>query len=300
MPDDLPSVPNFFNRRLELRRKAVAGLEQRIVDSGLPAKGGGRTVEDALIPGLSPEAEEHALTDLADGRSDELRPTKEGFIPFCSAESSAAIAINTFAAFTDQAFADPMLGLTLQAPRFEQRFRISGIKSSVAPIVDVVLRDADQAVLIDSRVVEPWFQQPDVDLTHQLDKAAAAASAGVVATIEALRSGELTYLTIDAAEVIRHLLGIHSAIAKERLPANCTLVALHWTPANAGKLADLFTLIDAELADLAARVDDQSVALRSLSYAELWASWTADDAPEWLRAHAAHLDERYGITIGDR
>jgi hypothetical protein len=300
MPDDLPTVPNFFNRRLELRRKAIAGLEQRIVDSGLPPKGGGRTVEDVLVPGLSPEAEESALTDLADGRSGELRPSKEGFIPFCSGESSAAIAINTFAAFTDQPFADPLLGLTLQTPRFEQRFRISGIKSSIAPIIDVVFRDDDQALLIDSRVVEPWFQQPEVDLTHQLDKAAAAASPGVVATIEALRSGELTYLTIDAAELIRHLLGISSAITKERLPAECTFVALHWVPADPGKLAELFTLIDAEMADFIARVGDQAVTIRSLSYAELWASWEAESAPEWLREHARRLDVRYGVSIGDR
>jgi hypothetical protein len=300
MPDDLPSVPNFFNRRLELRRKAIANLEQRIVDSGLPPKGGGRTVEDVLVPGLSPEAEESALTDLADGRSGELRPSKEGFIPFCSAESSAAIAINTFAAFTDQPFADPLLGLTLQSPRFEQRFRISGIKSSIAPILDVVVRDDDQAVVIDSRVVEPWFQQPDVDLSPQIDQAAEATSPGVVATIEALRDGSLTYLTIDAAELIRHLLGISSAIAKERLPAKCTFIALHWVPADPGRLAELFTLIDAEMADFIARVSDQPVTIRSLSYAELWASWAGEGAPEWLRAHAGRLDERYGVGLGDR
>jgi hypothetical protein len=300
MPDALPSVPNFFNRRLELRRKAIAGLEQRIVDSGLPPKGGGRTVEDALVAGLSPEAEERALTDLSDGRSDELRPTKEGFIPFCAAQSSAAIAINSFAAFSDHPHPDPLLGITLQDPRFEQRQRINGIKSSVAPIFDVVFRDDEQAVLIDSRVVEPWFQQPDVDLTHQLDKAAAAASPGVVETIDALRDGSLSYLTIDAAELIRHLLGIHSAMSKERLPARCTLVALHWTPTDPGKLADLFPLIDAEMADFSGRVSDQPVAIRSLSYAELWAGWAADGAPQWLREHAARLDGRYGISIGDR
>lgn len=300
MPDLLPSVPNYFNRRLELRRKAIAGLEQRIVDAGLPPKGGGRTVEDVLVPGLSPEAETAALQDLSEGRSDELRPTKEGFIPFCSAESSAGIAINSFAAFADHPFADPLLGVTLQAPRFEQRLRINGIKSSIAPILDVVFRDEEQAVLIDSKVIEPWRKQDEVDLSRDLDKSAAAVSPGFVATVEALRSGELAYVALDADELIRHLLGIHSAIAKDRLPAKSTLVALHWTPTDPGQLADLFALLSAEIADFAQRLADQSVTIRGLTYPELWAGWAADGAPEWLRNHAAHLDRRYGITLSDR
>lgn len=296
----LPPPPNFFNRRLELRRKAIAALEQRLVDSGAPTKGGGRVVEDVLVAGVSEAAEQAALADLTGHGGGVLQPSKDGTIPFCSAESSAAIAVNSFAVFADRPFADPLLGLTLGPPQFEQRYKITGFKSSAAPVLEVVFRDEDRALLIDSKLMEPWHKHEQEEIGPQYDAPAAAVSPGALAMLEALRCGELTYLALDAPQLLKALLAVHGAIARDKLPAACAIVALRWSPSDPGLLGDLFELLGSELADFAARVADQPVAVRGLSYGELWASWASESAPGWLQEHARRLQDRYAISLKDR
>jgi hypothetical protein len=295
----VPPIPSFFNLRVELRRKAVGALERRLVDAGIPVKGGGRTVEDVLVAGLSPEAETRALEDLAAGGGGELQPAKDGTIAFCSADSSAAIALNTFAPFADHDHLDPVLGMALRSPGFSQQLRITGLKRSSVPNLDVVFRDDDQALLVDSELLEPWHKREDAPLGREYDGPAAAVSPKAVALLEALRSEELTYLTLDAGRLLRQLLGVHNAIARDRLPRQCAIVALHWVPADAGRYGELFGLVSTEVDDFAARLDDQPIAIRGLSYTDLWAGWAADDAPAWLREHAGRLVDRYGVSLRD-
>jgi hypothetical protein len=238
-----------------------------------------------------------ALDDVSRGAGGELKVAKRGSPPFCSPDSSAALAVNSFAPFIDHAFRDRQLGISVARPSFERTFRITGVRSRVPPTLDVVLQEKRRAVLIESKLLEPWRSAPKVTFSPQYDAVAEQISAGVAQTMSALRAGELTYEALDAAQLIKHLFGIQSAIRKGNLPGRCTLVLLYWEPTRSGSYATLFSLLRDEVADLAERLSDQQVPLRSLSYPQLWQAWRRHGVPAWLRSHAEALQRRYGVAL---
>ena len=73
---------------------------------------------------------------------------------------------------------------------------------------------------------------------------------------------------------------------------------LYWRPSVTGRYSQLFALLEAEIADLAARLDDQPVRLLSRATSSLLDDWSADNRP-WLRAHASQLRVRYDRPLGD-
>lgn len=67
---------------------------------------------------------------------------------------------------------------------------------------------------------------------------------------------------------------------------------LYWRPTDAGPYEGQFDRLEAEVADLAARVDDQPVTLSGRSTSALLREWSASDSPVWLKEHAATLQAR--------
>jgi hypothetical protein len=130
-------------------------------------------------------------------------------------------------------------------------------------------------------------------MSRQYDASAARVSPKTRAMLDAVRAGALGYRYLDCAQLVKHLLGIHSALELGALSAPVTLVLLYWRPSQAGCFTDLFAQLEDEVADLAACLDDQPVTMTAISTSSLLDVWTAEDQPRWLREHAGHLARRY-------
>jgi hypothetical protein len=77
--------------------------------------------------------------------------------------------------------------------------------------------------VIESKLVEPW-RPPSVALSSQYDEPARWVSPRTAATLGEPRDGRLTYRALDAAQVLKHLLGIHSQRSAGVLPEHVDLV----------------------------------------------------------------------------
>jgi hypothetical protein len=220
---DNPLIDDSFDRsrfdrdRRALRSAAVPALEERLSEAGVPTfSSGRRRIDHMLVDGLCTEQLRPALDDVDEGAGGELRGDPPNF---CSTESSAALAVNAFAAFSGRTYQDPMLGTTTSAPRFERPLRIRGVRAPVAPTPDVVVREQGRAVLIESKFLEPWRDAVTTDVSTQYDQLAGSISPGTLATAIALREGQLTYGALGAAQLLKHLRG-----APRRLPTRARLL----------------------------------------------------------------------------
>ena len=137
-----------------------------------------------------------------------------------------------------------------------------------------------------------------VSFSPQYDAVGERISSGTLEAMDALRSRRVTYQVLDAAQLLKHLYGIHSAIDSGKLPAKTELLLLYWEPGStASRGKKLFDRLDAEFRDLRARLSDQTVPLRSISYRTIWRRWARDDNPAWLRSHAQSLIDRYCVAL---
>ena len=149
-----------------------------------------------------------ALQGVRAGAGGELTPTKRGNLRFCSAESSALMAVNLLAPFNSRG---GLLGLSGGALSFEHELRVGGVRSRVGPTLDAVFESAQGTVLIEVKTAEPWRAPPTVTISRQYDAPAAATSPGTLATLLGLRDGSIAYRCLDAAQLLKHLLGANDA-----------------------------------------------------------------------------------------
>lgn len=159
-----------------------------------------------------------------------------------------------------------------------------------------MLDTAAGSVAIEAKVCEPWRSPPKRSISLQYDKPAAALSPGTYATVEAVRDGSARYHCLDAAQLLKDLLGINDALGAKRLGAPAQLVLLYWRPSDPGAYADMFDLLETELADFGRRVKDQRIAVRGVSTRDLLADWLAGDVA-WLRDRARRLAARYDLPL---
>jgi hypothetical protein len=101
----------------------------------------------------------------------------------------------------------------------------------------------------------------------------------------------LRYRHLDAAQLIKHYLGLKTQFGKRPV----TLAYLHWRPTNAPELAPC-AIHAAELEEFTRRVADPKLTFVAMSYSELWDTWSSSRAAG-LRQHADALRRRYAIAV---
>jgi hypothetical protein len=280
----------FDDDREGLLLATVSGLEGAL-PRGTPGRvRSGRAVWDVLCEHLRVGDVRPALRAVARAPGGELTPSTAGNVPFCSAESSALMAVNFLAPFSA---AGGLLGLGPGALVFERELRVRGVRSRVGPTLDAVLQAEEGAVALEVKTAEPWRKAPRREISSQYDPVAEQVSPGVIDAVRAVRSGRADYQCPDAAQLLKHLLGIHSAVVDGTLHGPVRLVVLYWRPIRAGEHEALFDRLELELGDFAERVRDQPVAVSGISTRELLAEWSGGDAAPWLREHAQALRARY-------
>ena len=286
---------------LKQRRSALLGAAVSALEAALPAgaparRGAGRMVWEVLADHLRVSDVRGALRAIASAPGGELAPTTAGNVSMCSAESSALMVVNFLAPFVSRG---ELFGLSDGTLAFEREFRVQGVRARFGPTLDAVYESAAGSVAIEAKTAEPWRGEPKVEISTQYDVPAARVSPSTLETLTGLRDRAIVYECLDAAQLIKHLLGLNDAIRLGRLREPGRLVLMYWRPTVTGEHGDLFDHLAAELADFSSRLTDQPVSVSGIATNDLLAQWYSDTSPAWLKEHADRLRARYDVSLGE-
>jgi hypothetical protein len=271
----------------ELRRSAARALADRLAALGrtVDAAGYVARLDEAFIDGLSPDARRAIVADLTGKGGSELLPRGGSPPKFHAAHSSACLAANTFG---------PLLGpgakVRIGSTEIEGRASLerecpSGLRGT-PPTLDLLVENDDEVVAVESKCTE-MFHRHVARFSDAYRAEAEKMSPGWRAEFEALLDDPERYHFLDAAQLIKHQLGLLHTFPERRL----TLIYLYWAPANADELAPC-RRHEAEARAFAERIGDEDrVRLQPMPYPALWRQWASGPGP--LADHASELMGRY-------
>jgi hypothetical protein len=259
------------------------------------------TAEENLLASLASDSARRALADVDRGDGRELAPeTGRGLRPpFHSAHSSAALAVNVFAAWLGREYELRVAGLGgFSELRFERQLRI--FRGGRAPNLDVVLQANDGLVGIESKCTE-YLGGHRVEFSDAYERPTAFggfAHPAWAAEFRALKSdGRSRYRHLDAAQLLKHYLGLKKQA--EKIGKQPALVYLYWELRNP-EADPRYGHHRRDVGASAERVAGGDCEFHSLSYGELWREWEGLDAGFWLARHVADLRQRYDVEVKAR
>jgi hypothetical protein len=246
--------------------------------------------EIAFLPGV-PIA--HVCARLAAAGGDEIGSGK-----LANPESSAALAINAFGWFIERPTDLPPLPGTEAMGTPERveveycaRFPWSGGRH---PWLDAAVITPTHLIGIESKRFEPFRDTKKVSLSSAYDRPVWGGRMGrFAATRDALRSGELRFRHLDAAQLVKHAFGL--VTEARRLSRRPVLFYLYAEPDARGERqisAEDHRRHREEIAAFAQAVDGDEVTFLSTSYLQ-WID-TAPPATD-AEAHFAHLRQHFEL-----
>lgn len=203
-----------------------------------------------------------------------------------AAHSSAALAVNTFGAWRT----DPSLlrlknrtgfsGMTFEATC------PTGLKGT-PPHLDLLL-DGQIPVAVESKCTE-WMVAKRANFSDSYDRLQGShGSSRWFEIIPQLRANPNRYEHLDAAQLVKHALGLINRYAQRQVE----LLYLYWEPRNSHDWAECGRH-RSEADDLASETASSNVRLVPMSYRELWADWDRHQPPQ----HLARLKIRYDRDV---
>lgn len=249
---------------------------------------------DNLIEGVTPSDIE---ADFLKARGNELTDGPGDPARLRAAFSSFALALNTFGPFRhhpDRLTIDGVSGVA--EARFEypcadglpgtsSHFDFWGItRGGVVAIESTFLE------LLDPKVAQ--FTAHYCRPFAGTETVAPIAGARWAAVYRALRDDPKTYRYLDAAQLMKHYLGLkHSYPDRRRV-----LIYVFWEPTNAGALSE-YKDHRREIVDFARRVSGLETRFIALSYPDLWREWESHSTWPGMPEHLARLRARYSFAI---
>lgn len=244
-----------------------------------------------FLPGV-PVA--HVLQRLAAAGGNEVASGK-----LDSPESSAALAVNAFGWFVDRPGRLPALPGTAEAGKpakvdveFCARFPWPGGRH---PWLDAVVEYPGTVVGVESKRFEPFRDHKTVSLSDAYDRPVwGQAMRRYERMRDRLRSGEIRFTYLDAAQLVKHAFGLRSEATRRQCRA--TLYYLFAEPWKRGE--QVISEGDhrghrREIADFANAVAGDEVTFLSASYREWLDQWPGDDRE--IAAHALALSRRFDL-----
>jgi len=227
-----------------------------------------------LLPGLPLDL---IARDFAQGAGRELDNKLR------AAHSSAALVANAFGFWRAESAKLRIAGTTgFETLRFEAACP-TGL-GGTAPHLDLLATGA-MPVAIESKCLE-WMETKPAQFSESYDRLSASRGhSRWFAEIARLRANPTAYLHLDAAQLIKHALGLTACFRARPV----LFVYLYWEPRNRADWPQCRLHRD-ETVHFAARMAGSSVRLVPLSYRELWAEWEENGEP----AHLSTLRLRYG------
>jgi hypothetical protein len=251
----------------------LAGARAVSGSVGYDCRGYASRWQDNLMAGL-PLAE--IARDLDSGAGRELDSK------LCAAHSSAALAVNAFGPWRIGPGALSLAGITgFRSMRFEATCP-TGL-GGTPPHLDL-LAEEDAVVAVESKCTE-WMEPKGARFSPSYDRLSGShGHSPWYKLIQELRADPGHYGFLDAAQLVKHALGLLTCYGAQEL----RLLYLYWEPRNAAEWPEC-RRHRAEAEDLANRVACCSVRLLPMSYGELWDGWTNHRPPP----HLAYLRARY-------
>ena len=239
---------------------------------------------DNLIDGVSTI---QFMEDFVGGAGQELESKMR------AAYSSSALAVNCFARWRA---APAGLRLAGQANFDRLQFEAkcpTGLQGGTPPHLDLLLTGPNQILAVESKCTEHLTEHTAIfSDAYRKQITDGRRESGWFQEMETLRAQPHKYRFLDAAQLIKHYFGL----ARTYPDQDVTLLYLFWEPANAGDYS-MFAEHRQETAVFQSAVAGSPVSFMAQSYPELWAEWSEDVEPSWLKAHLANLRARYGVDI---
>jgi len=249
---------------------------------------------DNLIEGVAAADVE---ADLRRGAGNELTDQPDEPAKFCAAFSSSALAVNTFAPFRCRPERLSLAGVT-GFDAIELEYPCDNGLVGTNPHFDLFARTATTVIAVESKFLEPLQQKPAQFSDQYVRPFMGTVERPRIAEepwarmYARLRSDPQTYRHLDAAQLVKHYLGLrHSFAALER-----TLVYLYWEPANAADLA-VYRDLRLEINDFTAAVAGCDTRFVALSYPSLWLEWQQNRACVDMSQHLERLRQRYAFGL---
>jgi hypothetical protein len=282
-----------------LRARAVAIASERLRSARPGAhfidQPAGYVVDwaDNLVADVTPADFE---SDLRRGSGSELDGQPDAPAKFCAAYSSCALTVNTFGPFRHAASRLTLAGIS-EFSDVEFEFPCDNGLQGTNPNFDLFARTRYSVVAVESKFLEPLSCKP-ADFSPQYARAFIGADQRPnaeepwVKMYRRLCSDPLTYRYLDAAQLVKHYLGLWHSFPE----LNRTLFYLYWEPANAAELA-AYRDFRREITDFALAVAGCDTRFVAKSYRAQLQEWQHNRAHLDLTSHLERLHQRYDFAV---
>jgi hypothetical protein len=239
--------------------------------------------ESILVPGLNLS---DFKADLERGQGNELRSINGKPPKFHAVHSSSALAVNTLGVFRRSprtlALADRTAFTSLE---FEYPCP-TGAGQGIANL-DALAQTAGGTDAVESKLCE-FLRSTVASFSPKYDAVVASVADSAWAVFfEELKQKPRLFRYLDAAQLVKHYLGLRSTFPKGDL----RLVYLFWEPTNATRY-DAYRVHAEEVVAVATRFARSNMSVVPLRYAELWAAM-GNSHP----THVGHLQRRYSFAV---
>jgi hypothetical protein len=238
---------------------------------------------------------------LGGGDGNELRFDPRGRAPkFCSAWSSAALAVNSVAAFLVARNGELM---TTEIPgvggpgriEFEAK-RSAGVRRRRVPNLDFVI-EGDTCVFVESKATEYLTTSHNPLKPVYAERAQDVLSSSAARELSEIALDPHRYRLLDAPQLVKHLLAARMwRDSHNGRPAK--LVYAYWEPRDSDRFP-AFERHRLEIESLFGRLEGAGVALAASSWPSLWRHWAAGGSRS-LGEHVQELSQRYDVELARR
>lgn len=255
---------------------------------GTPYDAYAASVEANLLEGI-PFADMRKAFD--DGKGQELQGDAQHPPKMAAIYSSSALVVNTFGPWhhdPSHIMVNGHGGFRTMAFEAQVPTGLQGIP----PHLDLRLDADDRVLAIESKCLEYLTPKPAVFAPAYDTIVDQRAQSPWFRHIADLRTDSRHYRYLDAAQLIKHYLGLSHGEPTRSL----TLLYLFWEPRNWQNF-EAFRHHRAEIDAFSEVVAGDRVRFEALSYGELWREWEQRQAPTWLAGHVQRLTARYHVDL---
>ncbi len=279
-----------------VRKRAEAAVVRRL--GSLKGKGIFRSVrpgytkspDNNLVPGVN---RRDFWEDLEEGDGSELSDSPRAPAKFCAAYSSSALVVNTFGPFRHSPGRLALAGYSdFSKSQFERKCP-TGLRG-IPPNLDFFAAGPNILVAVESKFLETLRPMKALFKESYNSVVQTWAEPAWQNTYRALLDDPTKFIHLDAAQLVKHYLGIQNTLRDCHAPI--VLVYLFWEPTNAEDIPE-FGKHRQEVELFSREVEQSEIRFLALSYSQIWQNWSKVSAWRGMLAHIEALRQRYELSI---
>jgi hypothetical protein len=162
------------------------------------------------------------------------------------------------------------------------------------PHLDFYALGSKHCVCVESKFLEPLWPKSAKFAASYEGAVESLAEDSWAAVYRDLTSNPEKYKYLDAAQLVKHYLGMRNSLAQ--VEAELILLYVYWEPTNVEEL-EAFIRHREEIANLATAVEQSQIRFITRSYPQLWATWRNSFTWEHQAQHVSHLEDRYAFSL---